>query len=484
LTSVAVAGAAADGRQRVGARRKAGAVLALLLVLATVIQLAHVDRYRRISPVDELQHLDYLVRAPRGDVPGAGDLVLPESGRIQTCARIDDVFDSVMQMCAASNDEVDVSKLQEAGYNTAYIHPPTYYAVDGVLARLIDWVVPGNQSLLTTGRAAGLIWVWAAVVMMWLLFAEVGAGLLVRSALVVVVVSAPTVVHAAATINPDGTSIALGAAAIWLALRWERGRAPAWTLALIGALAAGTKVTNLLGVGLAAAYMAWPLVASAVDRRRDRSAGTVAAPGGGPSPAAAEQEALPTRSARDRLVALAWLLGSAVVVAGAWAIAQRALQAIPPSQVPMVARFRTTQFPLSQLTVSWRQTLSPLRSPYLPPFLRTSFVQTMADLVDLALIAGVVGGAILAAPRSRERRLAGAVLVMLAVIGPALVVFNFVVQGLYVDIPPRYGIALVPAMAAAAVPVTRRQFGRVVLVALAGASLAALGLALAFPAAA
>jgi hypothetical protein len=42
-------------------------------------------------------------------------------------------------------------------------------------------------------------------------------------------------------------------------------------------------------------------------------------------------------------------------------------------------------------------------------------------------------------------------------IGPALVLFNALVQGLYVIIPSRYGLSLVPALLAASVPALRRK---------------------------
>ena len=105
-----------------------------------------------------------------------------------------------------------------------------------------------------------------------------------------------------------------------------------------------------------------------------------------------------------------------------------------------------------------------------------------SGFVDLALMAGAVAGAVLAGVGTRARRLAVAALVLAVLLGPLLVVFNTVVQGIYVVIPPRYGLALVPALAAAAVPALRHRAGLVLGAVVAGsAGLAALA-ALAFPA--
>jgi hypothetical protein len=59
-------------------------------------------------------------------------------------------------------------------------------------------------------------------------------------------------------------------------------------------------------------------------------------------------------------------------------------------------------------------------------------------------------------------------LLTVALAGPALVVFNAVVQGIYVVIPIRYALAAVPALAASGLPVASTRVGRVALSVLAG----------------
>lgn len=416
-------------------------MLGLLLVFVTVLHVGHVLRYRTVSPIDELQHLDYLVRAPRGDIPGSGDLFLQESARIQTCARIDEGFDAQVPPCVEDPSVVlDVRRFQESGFNTAFIHPPAYYLVDGVLARGLDGVMPGDQSLLTTGRLAAVVWSWAAVVFLWAALAEMGARRGARAAIVVIVVSAPAVLHATATVNPDGTAIALGAALLWAVLRWERGRLSAWVPVVLAVLTAGIKVTNLVAVGVVVAYLLLGQLREG-SWFRTRSEGRV------------------RRWPAPRLGLALALVVAIAGVSLVWLVAQRVLQVVPPSEIPMVSRFAIGSFPFAELTTSWQQTVSPLRGAYLAPFLRTTPMVVMAGVVDLALMAGAVGGTVLAAIGSRQRRLGVVALGLAVLLGPALVAFNAVVQGIYVVIPPRYGLALVPALAVAAVPVVQRRVG-------------------------
>jgi len=464
-------------------RAVAAIVLVLLLAFTATVHVGHVLRYRQLSPVDELQHLDYLIRAPRGDIPGSGDLFLQESARIQTCARLDEGFDAVVPPCV-TDDQVmlDIKAFQEAGFNTAFIHPPTYYLINGVLARVIDAAIPGEQSLLTTGRLAALVWSLAGVVFMWLLFAELRARLWARAALIVIIVSAPVVLHGSATVNLDGTAIFFGSAILWAALRWERGKLGAWAPVLLSALAAGTKVNNIVAVGVAVLYLGF----SEWQSRRDPEEveevegveGARVADGQDGSVVVARRTTWFTPRLR---VAFA-MLAATVVVSVAWLVAQRLLQVLPPTEIPMIIRFRIDRFPLTELTTSWHQAVSPLQSPYLAPFLRTRPVLAMSGVIDLALMAGAVAGAVMAQRVSREKRIAIVALALAVLLGPALVVFNAVVQDVYVVIPPRYGLALVPALAAAAIPVLRRSVGIVMVSVLAVAAGGAVLLAVLFPA--
>ncbi len=420
-------------------------VLAALLLFGAVIQVGHVARYQLVSPIDELQHLDYLIRAPSLDIPGSGDKVGQEAARAETCSRIDNVFDLNLMPCTPDDQQVDVSRLQEQGFNTAFIHPPTYYFVDGVVARVIDVAIPGHQGPLTTGRLAGVVWTLAAVAFLWLLMREMRAGLLATSVVIVIVITAPTVMHAASTINPDGTSVAMGAAMLWAAVRWERRRTGAWLLVLFAALSVGTKVTNLAGVGVALAYLAWPMVRSLPDRWRARS-----------------EQPLLDADDKKRLLAVGLPVAAVLVVALAWRLVQNSLQIIPSSQIPMVIPVLVDRFPLADFGSSWHYTFSPLQSAWLAPFLRTRIVTFMGGVGDFLVVAGAFAGAVLAGRATRERRLGVIALVAIAACGPALVVFNYVVQSIFTVIPPRYGLSIVPALGAAAVPALRRRSGLVI----------------------
>jgi hypothetical protein len=423
-------------------------VLAALVVIACGINLGHMWRYTEVSPIDEAQHLDSLIRIPRGDLIGSGERMGQETLHIETCHRIDSAFDAAVPPCTPDDVELDATTFQEEGYNTAYIHPPTFYVVDGLVARVIDAVLPGEHDLLTTGRLAGLMWVISGVVFMWLLLDEIGSGLVARSSLILIAVTAPTVLHGSATVNLDATALTAGAAVFWAILRWERGRARAWLPLALTGLAAATKVTNLMGVLVVLVY----LVVRAIVLTE--------AVEGSPwwSWSGLRGRFLDGGSAARRLLSLvAGMIGVIALISMVWFVAQKMLEVAPPSTIPMVYRYHFARFPFTEMAAAWHQTVSPFVEHYVPPFLRSRTVLTMAGIVDLLVVAGPVAGTIMARRGSRERSLGVSVLIVMPLIGPLLVLFNALVQSLYVVIPSRYGLSIVPALLAASVPAMRRR---------------------------
>ncbi len=419
-------------------------VLAGLLLFATGLQVAHVKRFQKLSPIDELQHLDYLLRAPTLDFPGSGDHVLRESAVVETCSRIESPFDDYVPSCVTdSAAPVDVTVLQEGGFNTAYIHPPGYYFIDGSITRAAKALVGENLGLLTVGRLAGLFWVWAAVALLWLAFKEFEASESIAAIGIVLVVTAPTFLSAVSTINPDGSAVAVGAAALWAAARWERTKRGAWMLVVVGAIAVMTKFSNLAGVAIALIFILVPAIRPTF--RRVRLTGL---------------RSLGSDSDDRQRILLVGISGLLVAVASiALRIGQAIVQVIPPNELPMAAPTIVEHLPAIQIAASWRVGLSPLQAAWFASFLQTALVRTLIPIVDFAVIAGAVVGGAIAAVGSRARRLAWCTLGVGVAFGPAFAMFLYFVQGVTISIPPRYGLSMVPALVVAAIPLLRIRLG-------------------------
>ena len=240
-------------------------LLALVLFGGLLVGL-HVHRYTQISPIDELQHIDYMYKVHNGHLVPAGDKFGQDAMREEACRGIDAPLNDSLPAC--DSKRFHPADFQEAGYNTAYIHPPTYYAIEGT----IGWVLQkftGVDSLVTTARLVGALWLAIFTVCMWFLMDDFEIPLLARATVIVLVLTSPTVLHASSTIQPDGTALAAGAAMVLATLRWEKGRWHWIVPALVGVVAVSLKVTNGLVVGLCVLYLILRYVEDRLEERRD-----------------------------------------------------------------------------------------------------------------------------------------------------------------------------------------------------------------------
>ncbi len=394
---------------------------AAVVLFGALIVILHVADYTRVSPSDELQHYDYMVRVVRDqEVVHRGDRFTQEALRAEACQRLDAEF--TPPPCRPGR--YDPTTFQEGGFNTAYIHGPAYYAVSGTLAAGLSAAV-GSDSLFTTGRLTGVLWLGAALVLIWLCMAELGIGWPVRTVVLSLVVTAPLVMEATSTINPDATALLAGAAVLYTVLRVEGG-SRWWPAGLVAAAAVALKSTNLIAVGLGVLYLlvrhlqkgrieAWGL--------RDRVA------------------------VRRSVLAIAVMVVGVTAVGAVWAAYSSASARVPASSIPMVRRFDADSIGLEELLANVPAGLTPLGDPYVPLEVKALWVEPVARLVDRLFLVGLGATALLGAPGSRPRALALATLVALALVGPIFVIVNFVFQGTYVEIPRRYGLSVVPALA-------------------------------------
>ncbi|CAM8634997.1 hypothetical protein MCEKE4_00745 [Acidimicrobiia bacterium] len=440
-------------------------VLGLLLVLVTMVVVGHIGRYRKFSPIDELQHVDYLLNAPGFEFPGSGDRIGQEAARAETCSRLDAPFDEAVPPCVSAPNTVDVEQLQEQGFNTAYIHPPGFYFVDGVTTRVLEVITFQKIGILTLARLAGLIWAWLAVVFLWLVFKEFGASTWIAAVGILLVMTSGAVISSVSTVNPDGTALAVGAGILWAAARWERTGRFGWLVVLFAALAVITKFSNIAGVGVALAFLLLPAFEQVMSQFR-----------------ASRFKGVWTDRVRRSRVAIA---GASLVAVGAvslaWRVAQSVLQVVPPNELPMAQPTVISSFPLTAFVNSWRVGISPLQSPWMASFLGSEWMVASVGVVDLALVVGAVAGLFLSSAGSKGRRVAWASIGCSMLFGPLLVAFLFFAQHVNFPIPPRYGLSLVAGLAVSTIPLLRTRWGFRVAVALSVFSTAAVLSSITFP---
>ena len=387
------------------------AVLALLAVAAVALQ---VQSYTRLSPIDELQHIDSLYRAPAAPAPG--DRVGQEAMRQQDCRGVDAPgFDPGPCRPLGS---FDPAAFQEKGYNTAAANTPIYYTATRVVAEVVRATTPADD-LVTAGRLAGGVWLALGLVLTYVAGRRRGIG---RAPLLVVgllLAAAPGLQFPGGTITPDAWGLLVGAALLLAVTWWEErptgGRTALLVLAAV--VVALVKLTNLVGVAAVAFYLLLG------DGRGDHG------PGRG-------------RRALTGVVTG----GVAVAAAGVWLAVVSSRPQMDPADLPdMVTRFEVPAFPWTGLLDNSLVLLQPLAAPVPVGTLTLSVLAT--SLVSVLLVSGTVAAGVFSAAPSRSVDLARGVLLAGVLGSLALIVMGFVFSGSYFPLPPRYGLALVAPMA-------------------------------------
>jgi 4-amino-4-deoxy-L-arabinose transferase-like glycosyltransferase len=406
-----------------------------LLALAVVLVGLHVREYSLVSPIDELQHIDYALKVSKGELVRRGDHEGQEAMREEACRGLD----NPMPIPSCEAPSYDPADFQEEGFNTAYAHPPGYYWVSGVGGRLLA-ALPGVGGPVTGARLMGAAWLGVGLIATWYALGELSIRASARIAVLVLVASAPTVLLFSATVNPDATSLAVGALTLLIVLRWEAGRASPWLLAIVAAAAMATKATNLVGVGAGVLYIVIRWLQARHDAREVAHTLEPGPAAGGPSARLATRPVI-------GMVAIALIAGA--VTGGAWAIATDAMARVDAMEIPMAQRFYVDRITMDEVIDNVPAGLSPLRQPYLPAMIDGAMLRVAVFFTDLLLVAGVVAALLMSAARSRLRALAGATLAWLVLLGPFFVIFDFFATHAYFVVPPRYGLVLVPFIAAA-----------------------------------
>lgn len=387
-------------------KASAAALLGSLVLLAVCLSVLHVRSYTVFSPIDELQHFDYALKAPDGHIVKRGELIQTSALREEACRGLD--YPLALPSCDART--LDRDRFQNASLNTAYIHPPTYYFLAGHAGRMVQRLLDLDSPFVAV-RLTGALWLVAAVVLCWSALAELGCRMSQRAAALLCLVAAPMSVFSAATVTPDSTALAAGALVLLLVLRYEAGRAPAWMLLGAGILVVTLRVNNLFAPATGALFLAL----------RAQSGGLLGA------------------ERRRVLAVAAALMLLPVGFGGAWfAFAESS-----GSQLASNEPFLVEHFPLPRVVEQVTATFTPLRSTYVPQILSPPGQLVLVQLLEMLLVGALVGCLAWGAAGSAARRLAGATTVGMVSAGPLLAAAG-ALSGLFIPIPSRYGLAMVP----------------------------------------
>jgi hypothetical protein len=347
-------------------------------------------------------------------------------------------------------------------FNTEEIQPPAYYFLTGWAATALRPLL-GTESLVTAARVVGALWLGLGVLAVWAALSILGVPVLARLAVGGLLVTTPVVLHASATVTDDATALAAGAAILLAVLAWEARRAPAFVVPLAAIVAVSLRLTNFAGAGVVVLYLV-------IRALRPGTAVETEIGAEGEALKAAEDGAAVSRPRRSLLL-MAGSVTAAVAVTGlAWVGLNSAVARVGPLANPNTLNQQACCLPLEAVLSQVEATVTPAHEPYLVPFLQNNKVRTVVKLTDWALLGTALGLAAFAGRGSRGEALAASVVVCMLATGPLLTLTTYVFQGAFYGIPPRYGLSLMPALAACLALSLNKVWVRACVVSLAGVS--------------
>ena len=411
--------------------------LAVVALLGTALVALHVHSYQQLSIYDEVQHVDYVNRLLQGGVPASGDLWLPETVDSVTCRTID--YPAEYPSCRAS---VSFDRLPNSGFTTAFIHTPVYY----LLPAAAVWAtasLPLSVDPVSVMRTTGVLWLMAALVLMWLVWRDLRVPWQVRAGLALALFTAPTVLLAHSTVTNDATGLAAGAAVLLATLRWDQGRFRLWVPVAIAAAAVLLKATSLAVLLMACAFV----LVRALQR------------------ASLERRPWWTALSRRALTFVGCLAVAAGVIGIGWSALSTARAHMDERLIPQNLTLSQDHFELSWLTTSLLSMTTPLQPQFLQSVLTGQAGTIVANLVNVGLLVLAVVGAVRSEPGSVVRALAISTGAAMLAFGPLLTLINYATLGVQFGIPARYGFTLVPAMLALGGTAVRSRQGGYALIA-------------------
>jgi hypothetical protein len=245
-----------------------GAFLVVCVLLPGTLVVQQIRHNPSLSPADEFAHLDYVVKVADGKIPRMGERIDPRVQRIVACAGIDYPGTTVPPCDFA---KFDPALFPNRGYNHEAQQPPLYYAITAAL-RGAGAGVSGSDDLLATSRATGLLWLWLALLVIWVAGRLLGANAWALLAALLVLVASPAVIYYSSIVSNDAPAL-LSGALVLLAYAWVGLRPGRWgSVLLFGAafIGAAFKPTNGLAA-LALSLFAFALLARDCEWRIDRS---------------------------------------------------------------------------------------------------------------------------------------------------------------------------------------------------------------------
>lgn len=226
----------------------------IIAVLAFFMVLSVQQTYAREElGADEIYYYDYALKSPSLGIR-IGEQVGPEAMTTAACRGFEVWPHEMIPDCGAPQPNPD--QLWQGGYNVTFQHPPAYFTLTSVGAKVLG-LLPGVNDTLTAHRLVGVVWLAAGISLLWYALELTRLDAINRVALIVLLGAPPALVYTSASIHAGNAQLVGGAAVLGSRLLWESGRWRWWAVPAASAIAVGLNLNNASAVGALVAYLAY-----------------------------------------------------------------------------------------------------------------------------------------------------------------------------------------------------------------------------------
>lgn len=379
-----------------------------------------------VSPIDEPQYIDYIDKVYGQGIVRSGEYLGELVRGLFACHGVIP-FGVMGAACGA--DMSDPTVFPFGGISSAPIYTPVQFWIDRVVGDAIS-VIPGIDQL-AGWRLVGTLWLGGGLTFCYLIARRLRVAGWGFVAVSLAFVASPFGFWTFSFVSTDAPIFLFGAIVLWLAMRVARGESSGWWLVALGAIGALFKATSLVAVGFVFIYLIAYRVVQL--RRAGASIGDVI-------------RGVLGRTFWPPVLAVV----ANVVVAAVW--------------TKLIPVFAVSASAVDQ-GVATPPTLD-LFGQQFANFIGGAFQwvvpQTDANNLFLPLhwlaVAAVVGAVLIYPRGARDRGLPVSLLIAYLIAAPVLALSVVVATGSFFPIPPRYGIALIPALIAVVLPLLRNRW--------------------------
>lgn len=410
------------------------AVAAVFLILSLVLAARFMPAKTALSRADEWVYVDAVDKAAHGEITRTGATIDDYALDLIACRGVE----LLGQMGDRCGTTYEASDFPYNGVTSADIHSPVYYFGTAWLARVIQSVTP-LDSLLLAARFTSVLWLGLGLTALVGLARTLGASRLASAAVGLLVLASPSVRWTNLYVTPDALNLLAGSLVTIAAVKYARRQWSPWILIGLSAAVTAVKAQNVIAVGLAALF----LVLYAVTVSGGRS----------------------WRGIGRHLAVSAGALGAAVAVQLGYTVLRAHWAVGPPPVLDPAGPMRMAEMLNQSRSFLMAVSLGP--DAAYPPALAYTPPAIPATFISWLLAGGLVAGALFAHLDDLQTRLAQGTALAFLLAGPAIYTMIQLTTGRGFSLPDRYGMVMLPAMAAVTAILARRRWVQILVIGLA-----------------